>query len=80
MKTISVLLEGDDNGRHYFVTFETVSTDSQAATALSLAEAGKLGLSIVGVEDVEAKHVVSGFKRQHVVNVSGKSYFDEETE
>jgi hypothetical protein len=80
VKTYLVMLEGNDDSGHYFITFETISTDPEAASALSLAEGRNLGLSIVGVEDVEVKHVVPVFSKQCVVSISGKSYFEEAAE
>lgn len=74
MRIYSVMLEGIDASMGYFTNVEVAATTSTRAAKLATDYARKLGLTIVGVEEITMTGR-SSESEPKVLSTSGKSYF-----
>jgi hypothetical protein len=75
-----VMLEGEEAGHGYFVSMDVIAPNAQSASTIAQDHARHLGLSIVGVEEVEDKASLRGAKSPGIVKVYGRSFFPSERE
>lgn len=79
MISYNVMLEGEeDDGTEYFITLEVASSSQAQAEGLALNDAVKMGLNIIGVEEVEVGQQLKPSTKPKVLKVYGKSYFTNE--
>lgn len=77
MKTFAVMSEGREAGQGYIVSIGVVANHGEEAKRIALEAATRIGLKIIGVEDIEEKtDVVGAASSPGVARVYGKAYFE----
>lgn len=76
MVVYSVMLEGDESGKHFLVTLDVLGFSQAQAETLAMAEAERRNLSIVAIEEVNVKGSSDVSAGPGVLKVYGKAYFD----